>query len=75
MIADSKVAMDADGLASLEKKPVMWLVPEKLGSMLDQPWRYGIFLGRALGSDQNFIGVNSSEVVCARTIVRPSVVS
>ena len=37
---------------------------------LDQRWRYGVFLGRALGSDQNFIGLNSGDVVCARAIVR-----
>ena len=49
---------------------IMWYVPKKLRSKLDQRWRYGIFLGRALGSDQNYIGVNSGEVVCARAIVR-----
>ena len=49
---------------------VMWFVPKKLRSKLDQRWRYGVFLGRALGSDQNVIGVNSGEVVCARAIVR-----
>ena len=49
---------------------VMWYVPKKLRAKLDQRWRYGIFLGRALGSDQNYIGVNSGDVVCARAIVR-----
>ena len=49
---------------------VMWFVPKKLRSKLDQRWRYGVFLGRALGSDQNFIGVNSGEVVCARAMIR-----
>ena len=49
---------------------IMWFVPKKLRSKLDQRWRYGVFLGRALGSDQNFVGVNSGEVVCARAIVR-----
>ena len=54
---------------------IMWLVPKKLRSKLDQRWRYGTFLGRALGSDQNFVGIGSGEVVCARAIVRvvPSV--
>ena len=37
---------------------IMWFVPKKLRSKLDQRWRYGIFLGRALGSDQNFIGLS-----------------
>ena len=45
-------------------------MPKKLRSKLDQRWRYGVLLGRPLGSDQNFIGVNSGEVVCARAIVR-----
>ena len=49
---------------------IMWFVPKKLRSKLDQRWRYGTFLGRALGSDQNYIGLKSGEVVCARAIVR-----
>ena len=49
---------------------IMWFVPKKMRSKLDQRWRYGVFLGRALGSDQNFVGVNSGEVVCARAIIR-----
>ena len=48
----------------------MWLVPKKLRGKLDQRWRYGIFLGRSLSSDQNFVGLNTGEVVCARAIVR-----
>ena len=36
---------------------ILWFVPKKLRSKADQPWRYGVFLGRALGSDQNFIGL------------------
>ena len=49
---------------------VMWYVPKKLHAKLDQRWRYGVFLGRALGSDQHYIRVNSGDVVCARAIVR-----
>ena len=45
-------------------------MPKKLRSKLDQRWRYGVFLGRSLSSDQNFIGLSSGEVVCARAIVR-----
>ena len=37
---------------------------------MDQRWRYGIFLGRSLSSDQNFIGLGSGDVICARAIVR-----
>ena len=43
---------------------VMWLVPKKLRAKLDQRWRYGIFLGRSLSSDQNFIGLINGDVVC-----------
>ena len=49
---------------------VMWFVPKKLRSKLDQRWRYGIFLGRSLSSDQNFVATNSGDVLCARAIVR-----
>ena len=49
---------------------VLWYVPKKMRAKLDQRWRYGVFLGRALGSDQNYIGLNSGNVVCARAIVR-----
>ena len=49
---------------------IMWFVPKKLRGKLDQRWRYGTFLGRSLSSDQNFIGTNSGDVVCARAIVR-----
>ena len=49
---------------------VMWFVPKKWRAKLDQRWRYGVFLGRSLSSDQNYIGLNSGEVVCARAMVR-----
>ena len=49
---------------------IMWFVPKKLRAKLDQRWRYGIFLGRSLSSDQNYIGLSTGEVVCARAIVR-----
>ena len=49
---------------------VMWFVPKKLRAKLDQRWRYGIFVGRSLSSDQNFIGLINGDVVCARAMVR-----
>ena len=49
---------------------VMWFVPKKLRAKLDQRWRYGIFLGRSLSSDQNYVGLSSGDVICARAIVR-----
>ena len=49
---------------------IMWFVPKKMRSKLDQRWRYGVFLGRSLSSDQNFIGLHSGDVICARAMVR-----
>ena len=49
---------------------VMWFVPKKLRAKLDQRWRYGVFLGRSLSSDQNYVGLNNGDVVCARALVR-----
>ena len=49
---------------------IMWFVPKKMRAKMDQRWRYGIFLGRSLSSDQNFVGLGSGEVICARAIVR-----
>ena len=49
---------------------VMWYVPKKIRAKLDQRWRYGVVLGRSLSSDQNYIGLNNGDVVCARAIVR-----
>ena len=37
---------------------------------LDVKWRHGIVLGRAMGSDQNYIGLRDGSVVCARAMVR-----
>ena len=31
---------------------VLWFVPKRLRSKLDSPWRYGIFLGASMSSDQ-----------------------
>ena len=44
---------------------ILWYVPKKMRAKLDQRWRYGVFLGRALGSDQNLIGLNSGNAVCS----------
>ena len=49
---------------------IMWYVPKKMRAKLDQRWRYGIFLGRSMASDQNFVGLASGGLVCARAIVR-----
>ena len=49
---------------------IMWYVPKKLRAKLDQRWRYGIFLGRSMSSDQNYVGLVNGDVICARAIVR-----
>ena len=49
---------------------IMWCFPKKMRAKLDQRWRYGIFLGRSMASDQIFVGLASGEVVCARAKVR-----
>ena len=49
---------------------IMWFVPRKLRAKLDARWRYGIWLGRALNSDDNYIGTRNGDVVRARAIVR-----
>ena len=44
---------------------IMWYAPKHVRTKLDQRQRYGIFLGRSMASDQNFVGLASGEVVCA----------
>ena len=49
---------------------ILWFVPAKLRSKRDQQWRHGMFLGRASGSDQNFVELQNCNVVRARAIAR-----
>ena len=49
---------------------VLWYVHVKLRAKADQRWRYGCFLGRSLGSDQNFIGLANGGIIRARAMVR-----
>ena len=49
---------------------ILWYVPKRLRSKLDQKWRYGAFLGRSLNSDQNHVVVADGSMVRARAIVR-----
>ena len=58
-----------DHICELGEK-VLWFVPAKLRAKLDQKWRYGIFLGRSLSSDQMFIGIAGGDVVRAKAIIR-----
>ena len=49
---------------------ILWYVPKKTQAKLDVRWRHGIFLGRSLNSDQNYIGLDDGSVTCARAMVR-----
>ena len=49
---------------------VLWYVPKKQRAKLDVRWRHGVFLGRSMNSDQNYIGLSDGSVTCARAMVR-----
>ena len=51
-------------------KTVLWFVPKSLRAKLGQRWRYGIFLGRSMNSDQNILGIHGGGVIRARAIIR-----
>ena len=36
---------------------IMWFVPARLRGKLGKKWRYGVFLGRSMSSDQNYVGI------------------
>ena len=49
---------------------VLWYVPKKHRAKLGARLRYGVFLGRSIGSDQNFIGLAVGLIVTARATLR-----
>ena len=49
---------------------IMWYVPVARRSKMDLRWRYGIFLGRALHTDHNYIGLYDGSITTARAITR-----
>ena len=49
---------------------VLFFVPAKTRKSLEPKWRNGIFIGRAWGSDQNFIALLDGTVTRARAMVR-----
>ena len=49
---------------------ILWFVPKKTRAKLDHKWRYGTFLGRAMHTDANWVGLRDGSVVTARAIVR-----
>ena len=49
---------------------VLWYVPMKARAKLECKWRYGVFLGRSLHTDANYVGLNDGSVVMARALTR-----
>ena len=49
---------------------VMYYIPKKQRAKMDVRWRFGYFLGRALNSDQNIIGLADGTVTRARAMTR-----
>ena len=49
---------------------ILWYVPKKQRAKLDVRWRHGIFLGRSMNCDQNYIGLPDGSVTGARAMVR-----
>ena len=49
---------------------ILWFVPKKKRVKLDARWRYGVFLGRSMNTDYNYVGLSDGTVVCARAMVR-----
>ena len=52
---------------------ILWFVPNSMRAKLDAEWRYGIYLGRSMSSDQNVVAVQGSNVGRARAILRLTV--
>ena len=44
--------------------------PKVRRSKLDQKWRYGVVVGRSLGSDQNHIALSDGSMTRARAMVK-----
>ena len=49
---------------------ILWFVPKRLRPKLDKPWRFRIFLGRSMSSDQNFVGISGGTAVRSRAILQ-----
>ena len=49
---------------------ILFYLPKKHRAKMDARWRFGIFLGRSLSSDQNIIGLSDGSVTRARAMVR-----
>ena len=49
---------------------VLYYVPKKLRSKMDARWKYGVFVGRAMHSDINYIALTDGSVTQARAMAR-----
>ena len=49
---------------------ILHYIPRKMRAKMDSRWKYGIFLGRSMHSDQNFVGLMDGSVTTARAMVR-----
>ena len=47
-------------------------MPKQSRGKLDVRWRYGVFIGRSIHSDHNFVSLQDGSVVRARAIVKLS---
>ena len=48
----------------------MFYLPKKQGAKIDARWKFGIFIGRAMASDQNIIALSDGSVTRARAMCR-----
>ena len=49
---------------------ILYFVPKQNRAPMALRWRYGVFLGRAMNADQNYIGLADGSVTQARAMVR-----
>lgn len=49
---------------------ILFYLPEKSRAKMNARWRYGIFVGRAMASDQNVIALSDGSVTRARAMTR-----
>ena len=49
---------------------VMFFIPKKSRAKLDMRWRYGVWIGRSMSSDESFVATADGSVTKARAVVR-----
>ena len=49
---------------------VMFYVPTKSRAEMDPVWKFGVFLGHTLASDQNYVGLHDGSATRAKALVR-----